>query len=119
MRNEREVPGLGTLRYDWHAIGRLVEEFGQDFDAAISKASVLTDIDAIAKAVAIGLGDGISAEDVKRASPPIVPTVQAVMEALNLAFHGQKGAPPADGKAVSHPPRTSLPPRGKRHSAPG
>lgn len=96
-RGEVTLPGLGTLRYDWDGLARLIGEFGQDFDSVVAKASASMDVDTIAKAVAIGLGGDVTAEDVKRASPPIVPAVQAVMRALNLAFHGdEKGAAPAD-----------------------
>lgn len=103
-RGEVALGDLGTLRYDWNAIAALVAEFGQDFDSKLSAAARDFDIDVIARAVAIGLNNDKTADDVKREAPPIVPTVAAVLDALNLAFHGQREAPPADGNA--NPPRT-------------
>lgn len=103
-RGEQYVPGLGTLNYDWDAIARLIDSFGQSFDAKLSEAMVSNDLDAIATAVAIGLGGGVTPDDVKKASPPIVPTVNAVMIALNLSFHGSKEAPAATGDG--NPPKT-------------
>jgi hypothetical protein len=113
------LEGLGTLRYDWHAIARLVDEFGKDFDSKLSAAARDFDIDVIARAVVIGLDNGATVDDVKRAAPPIVPTVAAVLDALNLAFHGQREALPADGDA--NPPRskaTSSAKRAAKRSAP-
>lgn len=116
-RGEQSVPGLGVLTYDWDAIARLIDAFGQSFDTKLSEAMVSNDLDAIATAVAIGLGGETTPEDVKRASPPIVPTVNAVMVALNLSFHGKKEAPAATGDG--NPPRTSSAKRAKRRSKPG
>lgn len=96
-RGEQTVPGLGVLKYDWDAIARLIDAFGQSFDSKLSEAMVANDLDAIAIAVAIGLGGEMTADDVKRASPAIVPTVNAVMLALNLSFHGDVEAPAASG----------------------
>jgi hypothetical protein len=117
-RGETSVPGLGTLRYDWDAVAKLIAEFGQDFDANISKSMAKMDLETIAKAVAIGLG--ITPEEVKRAAPPIVPTINAVMIALNLSFHGKSEAPVATG---GNPPKrsavTSSRKRGSKRSAGG
>jgi len=114
-RGEVAIEGLGTLRYDWHAIARLVDEFGKDFDTKLSAAARDFDVDVIAAAVAIGLGGEATVDDVKRAAPPLVPTVAAVLDALNLAFHGQREAPPANGDA--NPPRkTSSATRGGKRS---
>lgn len=100
-RGEQDIPGLGTLRYDWNAIARLIDAFGESFDATLSEAMMKNDLEAVATAVAIGLGGDWTADAVKEASPPIVPTINAVMVALNLSFHGQKEAPPA---AAGNPP---------------
>lgn len=103
-RGEVEVPGVGVIRYDWNAIANLIAEFGEDFDTAISTAAQKLDVDVIARAAAIGMVD-TTAEDIKAAAPPIVPTVAAVLEALNLAFHGQREAPPAGDGTDSNPTR--------------
>lgn len=95
-RGEVNVPGIGPLRYDWDGVARLTSEIGEDFETEISKAAgVSLNMNIIAKAVAIG--SGLTVDEVKAASPPIVPTVQAVMAALNLAFHGKEGAVPTTG----------------------
>src|SRR3546814_13420921 len=80
-RGEMDVPGLGTLRYDWDRVAQLIAEFGEDFDSHVSESAKRMDLETIAKAAAIGLGIDVAA--VKRASPPIIPTVGAVMAALN------------------------------------
>lgn len=91
------APGLGVLQYDWDAVARLVAALGPDFDTKISHAAINTDLDTIALAAAVGLGE--TPEYVKDVSPPIASTAQAVMEALNLAFHGEVEAPAATGDA--------------------
>lgn len=115
-RGATSAPGLGELRYDWDAIARLVDVFGNDFDAKITAAALATDLDTIAKAAAIGCGK--TAEQVKALSPTITPTVQAIMAALNLAFTGKREAPPVAGE---NPPNRnsgaiSSPTRAKRRS---
>jgi len=95
-RGEVAIPGLGLLHYDWDAIARLIDAFGQDFDSTISEAMVKNDMTAIATAVAIGLGPTVTPDEVKAVSPPIVPTVNAVMVALNLSFHGEPTGAPHD-----------------------
>lgn len=117
-RGEQDIPGLGTLKYDWDAIARLIDAFGQSFDTKLSEAMVSNDLEAIATAVAIGLGGEWTPEAVKQASPPIVPTVSAVMVALNLSFHGSKEAPAATGdeNPPTPPTGTRLQRRAKRRS---
>lgn len=102
-RGEVSVPGVGVLKFDWDRVAALVTELGQDFDARISQAAVTMDLDTMATAVAIGTGK--TAEDVRKASPPIAATFDALSEALNRAFHGAKEAPPANGKA--NPPKAT------------
>lgn len=98
-------------------IQTLIDEFGSDFDEAISTAARDMDVKTIARFVAIGSGRTV--DEVIAESPPVVPTVSAIMEALNVAFHGQKEAPPAsDGEA--NPPRsTSSGKRGGKRTARG
>lgn len=119
LPNAVTIEGLGDLRYDWHAIGRLTDEIGKDFDARISAAARDFDVDVIARVVAIGLGGDWTADAVKDAAPPMVPTVSAVLEALNVAFHGQREAPPADPGAANPPKSTSSNRRKSKRSAPG
>lgn len=88
---------MRKLRYDWQRIERLVAELGENFDAKISDAVRTNDLDTLALAVSIGCDDGATVDEIKAESPAIVPTVQAVMTALNVAFHGTKEAPAATG----------------------
>ena len=106
-RGETEVPGIGVIRFDWDAIARLVDEFGAGFDSVISQAIVEADVEVLAKTVAIGAVDAITPEFVADVSPPITPTANAIMKALNLAFHGTEGAPAAE-RDENPPPWTLL-----------
>jgi hypothetical protein len=120
-RGDVGITGLGVLRFDWERLARLVALLGPDFDTKLSKAATNYDLDTVAQAVSIGLG-GLDPDRIKAHSPPIVPTVAALMAALNLAFHGAKEPPPVT--AGENPPRmkraaTSLPKRGKKRSARG
>lgn len=118
-RGEVTLADLGTLRYDWHAIARLVAEFGSDFDSKLTAAARDFDTDVIARAAAIGLGSDVTADDVKSAAPPIVPTVAAILDALNLAFHGQREAPPASDGDANPPKAISSRTRGAKRSGRG
>lgn len=108
------MPGLGVLSYDWDAVARLVAALGSDFDTKITQAALETDMETLATAVAIGLGESV--EYVKDISPPITLTVAAVMEALNLAFNGQREASPADG-SENPPAAISSRKRGSKRTA--
>lgn len=93
------IDGVGhVIHFDWLAIQRLRTDYGVDFEEKIAEAELSFDMETLAKVLAVGLArhhDGeITPEAIMRNPPPIVGAVQAVTEALNLAFHGAKEAPP-------------------------
>lgn len=91
VRGEVELPGLGVIRFNHDALARVRDVLGPEWDKVLSDAMLTHDMETIDKVVAIGLGK--SFEEVWAFSPPVVPTIEAVMVALNLAFHGQREAP--------------------------
>jgi len=91
------VPGVGAVAFTWDRMAQLVDALGPEFDTKITAAALGTDVKVIATAVAIGHG-GLSPDEVMRMSPPVQPTINALLEALNLAFHGQKVAPHVAGE---------------------
>jgi len=95
-RGEIDVKGVGQLRFTWDRIAQLRDELGGDFDEKITKAAMENDVVTMAAVVAIGTG--LSAEKVNEASPPIIPTFNAIIAALNLAFHGETQAPKVSKK---------------------
>ena len=86
------VPGVGTVAFTWDRIAQLIDAFGVEFDTKISTAARNSDVATLAAIVAIGNGD-MTADEVMQASPPIQPTTEALITALNYAFHGTAGAP--------------------------
>ena len=81
------------LRYDWDALARLDARFPDGLD--------LKDPETLAEVVAIGIADPeVTAETVKAASPPVMPTIDAVTRAHNLAYYGH-----VEAEEASHPPR--------------
>lgn len=72
--------------YDWSRIKELQEVLGKDFEQQIGMACLEMDIEILS--IALSAGTGIPKEDIIKASPPIVETITALTNALNLAFHG-------------------------------
>lgn len=103
-RGDVALPGLGILRYDWERIGKLISMLGPTFDTKIAQAAMHLDLDTIANVLAVGLGD-VSAEEIKRQSPPVKTCIDAINTALSLAFNGE-GTPPAE-RAENPPPKKS------------
>jgi len=85
------------LCYDWSAIEALVEVLGKDFDSQITRASLEFDTPVLAKALAVGLekyqSGEFGPEDIMELSPPVIPTVTAIQQALTVAFHGTLEVP--------------------------
>lgn len=120
-RGEFEIEWLNgekrTIVYDWHAIATLRKKFGEDANVIVEKMN--SDFDVMADVVMIGLRKyhpEITAKDVMDASPPIIPTVQAVVDSLNIVM-GIKGEEGEDDARPPKPP-TSIPSRsgGRRRS---
>jgi hypothetical protein len=83
------------LRFDWRALGAVKTEFGT---AALGDLIRGDDPHALAKMLAIGLAKRHPEWTVERildASPPVMPTVDALTAALNAAYFGPGGAPEA------------------------
>lgn len=100
MPNNTYRGELDGLRYDWHAIAKLIDTFGNDWDVKFTEAAATMNTEVIAQFVAIG--SDATVDDVMKASPPITPTIGAITQALNLAFHGTKEAPHVE--ADENPP---------------
>lgn len=87
------------LCYDWDALTKIDESFPDGLD--------LTRPEVLSQVVAIGIGDPeITPEMVSEYSPPLLPTIEAVEKAHNLAYFGQLEAddterPPKARKAES------------------
>lgn len=86
-----------TLHFTWDAIAKMDNEFGTD-------GHDMDNPEHLAKIVAIGLQKNhpyMTEAKVREASPPIQPTVEAVVTALNYAYYGPLKA----RKASSNRPR--------------
>lgn len=88
-----------VMVFDWRAlsaVGTLLK--GQDVFAALAG----QDPDLLASIVAIGLRrhhPDMTADAVRDASPPLLPTIGATVKALNRAYWGAEAPPPADPRA--------------------
>ena len=93
------------LRYDWQAIGALQAALGTDFDKEIGRASMELDLPVIAQALAIGLEkhqpNKFSADILMALSPPVIPMIEALRQAITIAYHGSLEVPES---ADANPP---------------
>ena len=93
---------LVKVCFDWEAIGCLVNRIGKDFDSQLTRASVEYDLDIYAKALQIGLEKHhpgqYTIERIFELSPPIAPAMEAVQQALTVAFHGTLEVPGQPGE---------------------
>jgi hypothetical protein len=83
-----------TLCFDWEALAALRTRFG----ATAELGTLVTGSDPrpLAAVIAIGLAlhhPGWTEQDVMKASPPVAPTVAAVVSAINIAYHGTPEPP--------------------------
>jgi len=81
--------GEVRLRFDWEAIGDLAGQFGKEWESEVSRIISETDTAGIAKILAIASDK--DAEFWLKESPPVIPTSQAIHEALQVAFVGAGG----------------------------
>ena len=105
MVNERrgevglEIAGqVRPLIFDWDALARLEAELGSDFDVKIAQAGYDLDLEVLATALAVGFRrewPDVTPDLVKKAGPPLVRVIEALGQALNLAFYGSTEAPAA------------------------
>lgn len=82
-----------VLVYDWEALAVVKTQLGKD---GLSRALDGVDFDALAAVLAAGLArhnPEWTAERIKAESPPVMPTIKVVTEALDAAYWGPNGAP--------------------------
>jgi hypothetical protein len=81
------------LRFTWDVIARIKNELGAD---ALGLVLGGDSPEVMAKLLALALQEarpGITAAEVMKASPPYVPTIQAIKKASDLFYWGPDGAP--------------------------
>lgn len=88
------------LRFDWKALGELRAAYGAQFQEHVNAALLELDFDVIARALSLGVSGAVTEEAIKADPPPIVPALNALNRAFNIAYHGPDGAPP---EAVKRP----------------
>lgn len=77
-----------SLRFDWLALAALRERYGVDFSERVNE--ILLGVELREMAYLIEAGCGFPADEVIRASPPVIPAAQAISRALHVAFHGDE-----------------------------
>jgi len=75
-----------AVYYDWVRIKHIQDELGLDFEEKIAQACLDTDLVTLSKVLAIGTG--LTAEEIQKASPPVLTVIESITRAINLAFHG-------------------------------
>lgn len=101
-RGEVHLAGVGVIRFDWDAIANLKAQFGDNFDQAVSDAVQSLDVTAMSEILAAGT-TAMTAAQIRKASPPVMEAGNAILTALNLAFHGERKAPPAKDDGTENP----------------
>ena len=97
-RGEIEIQLNGEpaiLVFDWRAVSLLQKEFGEEWFKVTEKMG--SDLELASRVVAIGLKKhmpAVTPERVMDASPPIVPVIRAVMEAITACMGTQIEANP-------------------------
>lgn len=114
MLNERrgevglEIDGkMRSLVFDWDALARLETEIGADFDVKIAQAGYDLDLKILAIALAVGFKRNwpeVTPELIMKVGPALVRVIEALGQALNLAFYGSMEVP----KAPVNPPMNRL-----------
>lgn len=83
-----------TLRYDWKALSQIYAKFGDHaLDNLMARGP-----EVVAQIFEIGASEadrvrGVNASWLIEQSPPLVPVVKAIDQALTCAFFGPEGAP--------------------------
>lgn len=84
-----EIGGAkAVLRYDWEAIAQVQTELGEEFDL-----QQLQTLERFAELGFSRLNPEITAEHLRRVSPPVLPLLKACQEAYSLAYFGSTGPP--------------------------
>ena len=85
----------GTLLFDWEALAKLQELFGDEYSSYV----LTNNVKALGQMLAIGFerkNPELTAEVIIAARPPVVAVRKALTKALEYAFWGSDGAPKAD-----------------------
>ena len=93
--------GEYNIRFSYHAIDAIEREFGEDWSERLRDLFVgktKRDLEFVTS-----LTTGASLDEVKTASPPIVPLVNALYHAWQLAWHGRDEDPEAGDNAEATP----------------
>lgn len=83
------------LVYDFRALSKITSKHGKDALQTILQG---LDVDLIASVLHIGLVKHqplITIEEIMEASPPVVPMIKAIDEAMTYALYGAEGQPEA------------------------
>lgn len=116
LRDDDDAPQTYTLVYDWNALARLRKAFGDSIEKVLSKAFAEMDVDRLAKIIAIGLERRHGTVDeamIRRSSPPLMDTIEALARAFNMAFYGTADPPGDDAEPAASKPAASPPPRSR------
>jgi hypothetical protein len=81
------------LRFDWTALAELRKSYGPDLQSAVNVALSTADFDIMAEVLSVACARAVSAEEVMRDPPGIVPAIRALNEAFVFAYHGPEGPP--------------------------
>ena len=81
------------LRYDWRSIAELRELYAGKLNDSVLPDISLDDPIVLAEVAAIGVSGGVTAEHILSDSPALVPTAQAVNDALLVALWGPDRKP--------------------------
>ena len=95
-KGEIEVTVCGKtcrLKFDWTAITEILNTYGTKVFSEIVHATPET----VARILAAGLRqEGITAEQIIKESPPLMPLMKAIDRAISAAYFGPKEQPPTE-----------------------
>ena len=109
-RGEVEIKMGGEdfiLRFDWNALARLREKYGQKYEEKVNQAFHVLAVADLAEIAAIGLAghhEGITPDKVMELSPPVLPFYRALQEAFLLSLLGPEDDGAADDDAEENEP---------------
>ena len=83
-----------TVYYNWQGIKQIQDELGKDFEEKIAQACLDTDLETLSKVLAIGTE--FTAEEIQKASPPVLEVIEGITRAINFAFHGTEEPVPVN-----------------------
>ncbi len=96
-----------ALVYDWEAIETLVDQFGQDGMTDELRKPTPKKLSAFLLAGFKALHPEVTEQEIRKASPPVWPTVKTINSALSIAYFGPDGPPTDKAEAASEEKKTS------------